>query len=138
MSVKVAKVTSATMTAREFRSDMAGVALPLFQQQASKRWNREAQRLIESVRGDRLRVDAAAVADVTAAVGRSIAVQELHIEARMGHADAVLSAHDRREVEDHRDTVPAVSRVEQGPHHAVFPVGSVNAAETLPVSSRLI
>src|SRR5258706_8230591 len=111
MSVKVAKVTRATIAAREFRSDMAGLVLPLFQQQASKRWNREAQRLIESVRGNRLRVDAAAVADVTAAVGRSVAVQKLHVEARIGHADAVLSAHDRREVEDHRDTVPAAARV---------------------------
>src|SRR5258705_7200861 len=136
MSVKVAKVTSATMTAREFRSDMAGVALPLFQQQASKRWNREAQRLIESVRRDRLRVDAAAVADVTAAVGRSIAVQELYIEARIGHADAVLSAHDRREVEDHRDTVPAVARVAQDRHHAVLVVVAVNPAKSCRIEVR--
>src|SRR5437016_5833565 len=102
MSVKVASVTSATAAPRELRKAMATKTRkhedetlvlfrvsvpswlhldPFFQEQASERRDDQAQRVIEAVRGDRLGVGAAAVADVAAAVRGGVAVQELRIEA---------------------------------------------------------
>src|SRR5437773_1821812 len=128
MSVKVAKVTSATATPRELRSGainhegskstkdarrrlrrvfqqqnrrtascsslcvfvffVPSWSMP-FQQQAPERRDGEPHRLVESVRRDRLRCDAALIADVAAAVGRRVAVQQLGVEAGAGDADPI-------------------------------------------------
>src|ERR1700674_772889 len=101
MSAKVASVTSATAAVRELRKDIATKTrkheeetlafglLALFEVEATERWDHQSQRLIEAVRGDGLGPDAAAVADVGAAVERGIAVQHFGIEAGLGHADPV-------------------------------------------------
>src|SRR5260221_5161277 len=109
MSVKVAKVTSATAMARAFLNDIATKArrhethtvqrtlrafvlswLTFLQQQAPERRDDEAHRLVEAVRGDRLGVDAAAVADVAAAVERRVAVEQLGVPPRFRHANPIL------------------------------------------------
>src|SRR5438094_9071674 len=48
--------------------------LAAFQHETSKRWHREAQRVVEAVRGDRFARHAAAVADIRAAEERRVAV----------------------------------------------------------------
>src|SRR2546428_11522748 len=61
----------------------------LLQHQTSERWGHQSHRLIEAVRGDRLRLDAAAVADVAAAVDRGVAVEQFPAEPGLGHAHSV-------------------------------------------------
>src|SRR5262245_31664362 len=127
MSVKHAKVTSATANARDRWSDIRafptkarrlegtrshhhvrrrrifffcrGRRLSALEQQAAERRDDEAQRLVEAVRGDRFGRHAAAVADVAAAVDCGVAVQQLGIPAGLGYADTVLRTWNRREVE---------------------------------------
>src|SRR5437764_5099787 len=120
MSVKVARVTSATAAAREFRrvtalqdGRIAGLQKgkfkkdfrpsppailqscnsaisPLLQVEAAERRDGEAQRLIEAVGGNRFGGHASEVADVAAAVHRGVAVQQLLVHAALGHTDAVV------------------------------------------------
>src|SRR4029078_13456890 len=126
MSVKVAKVTSATVNPRERRNEpprshegtkttkvheeilctknlrvFVTSWLTFLEQQAAERRHDEPQRLIEAVRRDWLRRGAPAVADVAAAEDVGVAVQQLRVPARLWHADAVLHARHRREVEHH-------------------------------------
>ena len=112
MSVKVAKVTSATASERELRRDIclghvyheararaglvgpASNAVPYFflRIKHAERRDREAQRLVEAMRRNRLGRGAAGVADVAAAVQRRVAVQQLGVPPGFGHADAVVAA----------------------------------------------
>ena len=57
---------------------------------------------------DLFRVESARVADIAAAVQAGVAIQELVIEAGLGHADAVAAADDRRPVQHDDDPVSGV------------------------------
>src|ERR1700681_1691805 len=109
MSVNVANVTSATAAAREVRSGMNGQSA-LFQKQARERRERQADGVVEAVRGDWLARHAATVADVGASEQGAVAVEQLGVEAGLWHADAILVARHGREVEDHHDEVAPIPR----------------------------
>ena len=94
--------------------------------------------MVEAVRGDRLAGDAATVPDVAAAVDLGVAVEELDIPAGLGHADAVLRARDRREVEDHHDEVVRIARVADDRDDAVLVVVAVNPAEARRIEVALV
>ncbi len=67
-------------------------------------------RVVEAVRGDRLGLDAAAVADVAAAVDGGVAVEQLGVVAGLGHADAVALPRHGREVEHRHHEASRVAR----------------------------
>src|SRR5574342_1402129 len=91
MATKARKQNCTAVVARSFRAafnaglkpcatyytEIDTALIPLFQEQTAKRRRGQSQRLLESVRGDRFGLDAAAVADVAAPVEAGIAVQEL-------------------------------------------------------------
>src|SRR5690348_9487493 len=136
MSTNVAAVTSATAAEREERRESATTARrvercysALLEVQTPERRERQSDRLIESVRGRGFRVDAAVVADVAAAVNRGVAVQELGVVTLLRHADAVLGARNRREVEHHDEVLAAVARVAHHRDDAVLVVVAVDPAE---------
>src|SRR5262252_11084586 len=71
----------------------------------------QPHRFREAVSGNGLRVDAAAVADIAAAVQLAVAVENLNISARRRDADAVVVARDGCEVEDHHQEVQPIVRI---------------------------
>src|SRR5580765_5687093 len=141
MSVKVARVTRTRATEREpinklQNCRMAGLqkgkvrrtlslllllsatlqfchpAMSLFLQVEAAEWrHHEPNRLLKAVRGDRFGLDAAAVADVTSAVDRGIAVEQLDVVAGLGHSDAVPRPRHRSEIEDHHQAIAPILRV---------------------------
>ena len=58
-----------------------------------------------AVRGRRLRLNNAAVAEIAAAVDLTVAVQELDIPAGFGHADDVVVPNHRRKVDGDENEV---------------------------------
>src|SRR5713101_3617503 len=151
MSVNVAQVTRATATEREVRSDMemrdrrmAGFnsainpailpsCLPAIssslQVQRTERRKHQSQRLVEAVRGDGLRVDAAKIPNITAAVQLAVAVERFAVPAWLGHADSVTSARHGCEVENHDEEIPPVLPVADHGDDAVLVVVAVDPAE---------
>src|ERR1700747_3732141 len=109
MSVNVANVTSATAAAREVRSDMSGRSA-LLQKETRQGRERQADGVVEAVRGGRLARDGATVAHVGAPEQEAVAVEQLGVEAGLWHADAVPVAGHRREVDDHHDEVAPILR----------------------------
>src|SRR5215831_19748509 len=91
----------------------------------------QPHRLREAVSGNGIRIDAAAVADIAAAVQLAVAVENLNISARRRDADAVVTARDGREVEDHHQEVQPIVRVPDHRDDAVFVVVAVDPAESV-------
>src|SRR5262245_30294492 len=100
-----------------------------FQQQASERGNGQREAVIEPVCGDRLRRDAAAIADVAAAEDARVAVEELDVVARPWHADAIRQAWHRGEIEDADDVVVRVAREADQRDNAVLVVVAIDPPE---------
>jgi hypothetical protein len=83
------------------------------------------------VRRDALGLHVAVVADVAAAVDMRIGVEHLAIAGRRRHADAVVGAHDRREVAHHDDEVVGIARAAQERDDAVLIVVRLDPEEAL-------
>src|SRR6266508_6015472 len=162
MSVKVARVTSATAAARELRKDMVlfrafvpswlhlkaradtrvrpptSCVRSFLEEEATERRDREAQRLIEAVRGDGLGVHATAVPHIAASIHGGVAVEQLRVVSRLRYADAVLRTRHRREVEHHHREIAAIARVPHEGDDAVLVVVAVDPAEAGRVEVALM
>src|SRR5271157_861128 len=100
----------------------------------------QAQRQVVGASAVRLRngPDASLVADVRASVISGVRVQSLAIVAAGGHANAVLLAHDRREITDDDHGIIGVLRPAKKGQDAVFPVMQLQPFVALPVEIDLV
>ena len=82
---------------------------------------------------------AAQVADVAAAVGGGIGVEDFAVEAGLGDADAIIFADYGREIrDDDQEIFVVVTRAAHETQYAVFGVSAIEPLETLPLEIDLV
>src|ERR1700733_16119628 len=82
-----------------------------------------------AVRGHGRGLEAALVADVTAAIQLRVAVDELAVVAGLRHPDAVALAHDRRPVQHRDDPLATVPAAPDERNHARLMIRAVDPRE---------
>ncbi len=99
------------------------------QHEAPQRRQGHPKRLRVAVRGLGHGGDTPAVAEIAAPVGCRIAVEDLVVPSRHGHAHDVLFARHRREAQEHHEEVGRVGGAADVRHHAVLVVVAVDPLE---------
>src|SRR5437879_4815607 len=98
---------------------------------------RERDAVKMAMLSNRRRVDSAQVSLAAAAINRRVAVDELEPATRQWHADLIVVARHRREVEDRNDQLIVRASAHEA-DHALLGVGDVNPRETGWVEVKLV
>ncbi len=88
--------------------------------------------------GRRHRLPAKRVGNAAPAIFRIVSIEDLPVEAWLRHADPIAGAGDRREVADHNQMIPWVTRVAQESKHRAVGIVEVDPLKPLPFKIDLV